>query len=97
VPIAVTEKSISLRLRSRAINNSRRKRVGRIFTRSVALPPSRLPSFEGALCLEKDEDLQPQIVSWQEALAWALDGTIRDAKTLVAILLWDRLRTAKSS
>jgi len=41
--------------------------------------------------------LQPQIVSWQEALAWALDGTIRDAKTLVAILLWDRLRTAKPS
>jgi ADP-ribose pyrophosphatase len=42
--------------------------------------------------LEKDEDLQAQIVSWQQALAWALDGTIHDAKTLVAILLWDRLR-----
>ena len=27
-----------------------------------------------------------------KALAWALDGTIRDAKTLVAVLLWDRLR-----
>ena len=25
-------------------------------------------------------------------MAWALDGTIRDAKTLVALLLWDRLR-----
>jgi ADP-ribose pyrophosphatase len=47
--------------------------------------------------LEKDEDLQPHIVSWQEALAWALDGTIRDAKTLIAILLWDRLRTGNPS
>src|SRR5438876_11210219 len=42
--------------------------------------------------LEKDEDLQPQIVAWPEALSWALDGTIHDAKTLIAILLWDRLR-----
>jgi ADP-ribose pyrophosphatase len=44
--------------------------------------------------LEKDEDLQPQIVAWNEAFAWALDGTIHDAKTLIAILLWERLRTA---
>jgi ADP-ribose pyrophosphatase len=42
--------------------------------------------------LEKDEELQPQIVTWSEALAWAQDGTIHDAKTLIAILLWDRLR-----
>jgi ADP-ribose pyrophosphatase len=41
--------------------------------------------------LENDEDLQPQIISWRETLGWALDGTIRDAKTLIAILLWDRL------
>jgi ADP-ribose pyrophosphatase len=49
----------------------------------------------GPLQLEKDEDLQPQIVSWREARTWALDGTIRDAKTLIALLLWDRLRTEK--
>lgn len=47
----------------------------------------------GPMHLEKDEDLQPQLFSWHEALAWALDGTIHDAKTLIAILLWDRLRT----
>jgi ADP-ribose pyrophosphatase len=41
---------------------------------------------------EADEQLEPHVVSWSEALAWALDGTIRDAKSLVAILLWDRLR-----
>src|SRR5262249_22314322 len=47
----------------------------------------------GAMRPERDEDLEPFVVSWKEAVRWALDGTIRDAKTLVAILLWDRLRT----
>jgi ADP-ribose pyrophosphatase len=47
----------------------------------------------GTMHLEKDEDLQPEVFSWEQAVGWALDGTIRDAKTLVAILLWDRSRT----
>ncbi len=42
--------------------------------------------------LEADEHIEPHIVPWREALAWALDGTIRDAKTLVALLTWERLR-----
>jgi ADP-ribose pyrophosphatase len=46
----------------------------------------------GAMRLEADEELAPHVVAWSEALAWALDGTIRDAKTLVAVLLWDWLR-----
>jgi len=46
----------------------------------------------GTMRLEADEDLEPQVVPWTTAVAWALDGTIRDAKTLVGILLWDRLR-----
>lgn len=46
----------------------------------------------GTLQLEADEQLEPQVVPWAQALAWALDGTIRDAKTLVALLLWDRQR-----
>jgi ADP-ribose pyrophosphatase len=41
--------------------------------------------------LEADEHIQPQVVPWRDALAWALDGTIRDAKTLVALLTWERL------
>ena len=49
----------------------------------------------GIMRLEADEDLEPQIVSWGHAVAWALDGTIRDAKTLVGILLWDRLRNTQ--
>jgi ADP-ribose pyrophosphatase len=46
----------------------------------------------GAMQLQADEELAPLIVAWDDALAWAEDGTIRDAKTLVALLLWDRER-----
>jgi ADP-ribose pyrophosphatase len=46
----------------------------------------------GPLHLQPDEELEPKVVDWSEALSWTLDGTIRDAKTLVALLLWDRLR-----
>jgi hypothetical protein len=42
--------------------------------------------------LEKDEDLEPRVVPWEDVLAWASEGVIRDAKTLVAVFLWDRLR-----
>jgi ADP-ribose pyrophosphatase len=48
----------------------------------------------GELKLEPDEEIKPEIVSWPQALAWVLDGTIRDAKTIVGLLLWDRLRAA---
>ena len=41
---------------------------------------------------EADEKLEPRTVSWADALRMALDGTIKDAKTVTAILLWDRLR-----
>jgi ADP-ribose pyrophosphatase len=42
--------------------------------------------------LEAGEYIEPRVVAWQDALSWALDGTIRDAKTLVALLTWERLR-----
>src|SRR5439155_14155737 len=44
----------------------------------------------GAMHPEADERLTPHVVPRAQALAWALDGTIRDAKTLVALLLWER-------
>lgn len=44
---------------------------------------------------EVDEQLEPHIVSWTQALTWALDGTIHDGKTLIALLAWQQLR-AKS-
>jgi ADP-ribose pyrophosphatase len=46
----------------------------------------------GPLQLEIGENLTPVTVAWNDAMTWALDGTIRDAKTLVGLLLWDRLR-----
>jgi ADP-ribose pyrophosphatase len=44
--------------------------------------------------LEKDEDMATEILSWQDAVNKALDGSIHDAKTIIAVLLWDRLRGA---
>jgi ADP-ribose pyrophosphatase len=49
----------------------------------------------GAMHLERDEDLHPEVVPWPQALAWARDGTIRDAKTLVALLLWEEARARR--
>jgi ADP-ribose pyrophosphatase len=46
----------------------------------------------GQMHLEKDEELVPEIVPWRQAVDLALNGTIRDAKTLIALLLWDRIR-----
>jgi ADP-ribose pyrophosphatase len=46
----------------------------------------------GAMRPEADEQLEPRIVAWSQALEWVRDGTIRDAKTLLAILWWQRLR-----
>jgi len=46
----------------------------------------------GPTQLELDEQLQPVIVAWDEAVAMVCDGRIEDAKTMVAILLCDRLR-----
>ena len=45
----------------------------------------------GTMRPEAGEDLEPHVVAWSDALGWALDGTIRDAKTLVALLLWRQL------
>jgi ADP-ribose pyrophosphatase len=44
----------------------------------------------GPMHLEADENIEPRIVAWRDALQWAQDGTIQDAKTLVAILLWEQ-------
>jgi ADP-ribose pyrophosphatase len=41
---------------------------------------------------EADEQLEPTTVTWIDAMKMVLDGTIKDAKTATAILLWDRLR-----
>jgi ADP-ribose pyrophosphatase len=44
----------------------------------------------GTMRPESDEQLEPRVVAWSQALAWTRDGTIRDAKTLLALLWWQR-------
>lgn len=43
---------------------------------------------------EPGEEIENLIVPWQQALGWALDGTIEDAKTLVGLLVCESLRRA---
>lgn len=45
---------------------------------------------EGTMRPEPDEQLEVHVVPFAQALAWAVDGTIRDGKTLVALLLWNQ-------
>ncbi len=42
----------------------------------------------GEMRPEVDEQLEPITVPLAQALAWVHDGTIRDAKTMIALLLW---------
>jgi len=44
----------------------------------------------GPQALEPGEQIETWIVSWDDALAMARDGRIRDAKTLVGLLYGDR-------
>jgi ADP-ribose pyrophosphatase len=45
---------------------------------------------------ELDEELETVVVPWNEALAMAEDGRIEDAKTLLALMICDRLRRLAS-
>ncbi len=40
---------------------------------------------------EPDEQLEPVIVRLDDAIRMCLDGTIRDAKTITSLLLWERM------
>ena len=44
---------------------------------------------------QPDERLETRIVAWTEALAMVHDGRISDAKTMLALLLCDRLRASR--
>jgi ADP-ribose pyrophosphatase len=47
--------------------------------------------------LEAGEEIEPVIATWEEAIAWARDGQIRDAKTLVGLLFYDRFRRSEAA
>ncbi|WP_152049833.1 NUDIX hydrolase [Tautonia marina] len=51
---------------------------------------------EGHHAPELDEQIEPVVVPWQQAVSMALDGRIEDAKSMLAILYWDRLRNSES-
>ena len=45
----------------------------------------------GATALESGEEIENLIVPWNEAMQMAVDGRIQDAKSIVGLLLVDRL------
>jgi ADP-ribose pyrophosphatase len=46
----------------------------------------------GATAHQPDEQIQPWVVAWDEAVRMATDGRIRDAKSMLAILLCEHRR-----
>jgi ADP-ribose pyrophosphatase len=48
----------------------------------------------GVQDLEVGEEIETVILSWDEAIAGIFNGTIRDGKTMIGLLLWDHLRNA---
>ncbi len=46
----------------------------------------------GPTALEPGENIETLLVSFDDAMRMVFDGTIEDAKTLVGLLLYDRLR-----
>jgi ADP-ribose pyrophosphatase len=51
----------------------------------------------GSMSLEADEELEPVVVSWTEAMAMVEDGRIDDAKTILSLILGERWLRAQSS
>ena len=41
---------------------------------------------------EADEQLEPKVIPFAEAIRMCLSGEIRDAKTITSLLLWEKLR-----
>ena len=49
----------------------------------------------GTPAREANEQIENLVLPWSEAMRMVADGRIHDAKTLIALLLYDRLRGAK--
>ena len=47
--------------------------------------------------LDTSEQIEPLIVSWSEAMDLVADGKIHDAKSLVGLLFYDRVRSANGT
>jgi ADP-ribose pyrophosphatase len=70
----------------------------REFTMSPGILNERMHLFlarglqSGPSALEPGEIIETLVVPWAEAMRMVFDGTIEDAKTLVGLLYYDRLR-----
>lgn len=49
----------------------------------------------GEMRPEADEQLIPTTISIKQAMTWVMEGTIRDAKTIIALFWLERLRLLK--
>jgi len=49
----------------------------------------------GPTCREPGELIENHIVTWREAISLVDSGAIQDAKTIVGLLMYDRLRDAR--
>lgn len=49
----------------------------------------------GSAAREAGEEIENRIVPWREAIGMIDDGEIFDAKTIVGLLYWDRLRSRR--
>jgi ADP-ribose pyrophosphatase len=50
----------------------------------------------GKTAMEPGEQIEPLVVGWAEAMQMVADGAIEDAKTLVGLLHFDRMRPGRS-
>ena len=49
----------------------------------------------GNPALEKGEEIETEVVDWNAAIKMVENGEIHDAKTLVGLLMYDRIRHAR--
>ncbi len=46
----------------------------------------------GGQCLDEGEELRPEVLPWRSAIELVDSGVIQDAKSIIGLLYWDRLR-----
>ena len=68
--------------------------IDAVTTRTIIARDAAYRALEdpGEMRLEPCEQIEPHTVPLAQALAMVHDGTIRDAKTLIALLLWEKRR-----
>ena len=68
---------------------------GRFVMSAFSSPAFTAPCSWTALGLVTLFTLEPEIVAWADAIAMVRDGRIHDAKSMLGLLICDRLRTER--